>query len=228
MRIFVIAEENPQFNHGKKIKFMDKNSSLDKREGSVSQNAVSLLEQVRQKIVLVRGCQVILDSDVAALYGVETREINQAVRNNPEKFPNGYVFELDRQELAYLRSKILTANVSSKSRVFPKAFTEKGLYMLATILKSPQATQTTIAIIETFANVRQLKRELRALHEETDAKRQQSKMQHFGEMLSNIVMPDLETSETESSMEINFLIGKIKHTVRRVKRHNDADYTEVE
>lgn len=53
-------------------------------------------------------------------------------------------------------------------------------------------------------------------------------MQHFGEMLSNIVMPDLETSETESSMEINFLIGKIKHTVRRVKRHNDADYTEVE
>jgi hypothetical protein len=100
--------------------------------------------------------------------------------------------------------------------------------MLATILKSPQATQTTIAIIETFANVRQLKRELRALHEEMDAKRQQSKMQHFGEMLSNIVMPDLETSETESSMEINFLIGKIKHTVRRVKRHNDADYTEVE
>ena len=60
----------------KKIKFRDKNSSLDKREGSVSQNAVSLLEQVRQKIVLVRGCQVILDSDVAALYGVETREIN--------------------------------------------------------------------------------------------------------------------------------------------------------
>lgn len=207
---------------------MDKNSSLDKREGRVSQNAVSLLEQVRQKIVLVRGCQVILDSDVAVLYGVETREINQAVRNNPEKFPNGYVFELDRQELAYLRSKFLTANVSSKSRVLPKAFTEKGLYMLATILKSPQATQTTIAIIETFANVRQLKRELRALHEETDAKKQQSKMQHFGEMLSNIVMPDLETSETESSMEINFLIGKIKHTVRRVKRHNDADYTEVE
>ena len=98
LRIFVIAEENPQFNHGKKIKFMDKNSSLDKREGSVSQNAVSLLEQVRQKIVLVRGCQVILDSDVAALYGVETREINQAVRNNPEKFPPNYVIELNKEE----------------------------------------------------------------------------------------------------------------------------------
>lgn len=228
MRIFVIAEENPQFNHGKKIKFIDKNSSLDKREGSVSQNAVSLLEQVRQKIVLVRGCQVILDSDVAALYGVQTREINQAVRNNPEKFPPNYVIELNKEEKLEVIKFFDNLSNLKFSPSLPKAFTEKGLYMLATILKSPQATQTTIAIIETFANVRQLKRELRALHEETDAKKQQSKMQHFGEMLSNIVMPDLETSETESSMEINFLIGKIKHTVRRVKRHNDADYTEVE
>ena len=100
--------------------------------------------------------------------------------------------------------------------------------MLATILKSPKAAQVTIAIIETFAMVRQLKRELRALHSETDDKKQQSKMRHFGEMLSNIVMPDLETSETESSLEINFLIGKIKHTVKRVKRQNDSDHTEME
>ena len=100
--------------------------------------------------------------------------------------------------------------------------------MLATILRSPQATQTTIAIIETFATVRQLKRELRNLHDEADSGEQQSKMRHFGEMLSSIVMPDLETSETESSLEINFLIGKIKHTVKRVKRKNDEDHTEVE
>ena len=95
-------------------------------------------------------------------------------------------------------------------------------------MKSPKAAQATIAIIETFAMVRQLKRELRTLHSETDDKKQQSKMQHFGEMLSNIVMPDLETSETESSLEINFLIGKIKHTVKRVKRQNDSDHTEME
>ena len=110
----------------------------------------------------------------------------------------------------------------------PNAFTEKGLYMLATILKSPQATQTTIAIIEIFATVRQLKRELRNLHEEHDKQQQQSKMQYFGDLLSSIVMPDLETSETESSLEINFLIGKIKHTVKRVRRQNDSDYTETE
>ena len=190
----------------------------------VGQGAMNLFEQVRQKIILIRDCQVILDVDVAELYGVRTKEVNQAVRNNPEKFPSGYVLELDKQEFTDLRSNILTANLSPKTRVLPKAFTEKGLYMLATILKSPQATQATLAIIETFASVRQLKRELHALHGETDGKSQQSKMQHIGE----IVMPDLETSETESSLELNFLIGKIKHTVKRVKRQNDADHTEVE
>lgn len=199
-----------------------------KDEFDMLQGAVTLFEQVRQKIILVRDCQVMLDADVAELYGVETKRVNEAVRNNREKFPNGYIFEVDNQEFANLRSKFSTANVSPKSRVLPKAFTEKGLYMLATILKSPQATQATIAIIEAFATVRQLKQELRALHEETDREQQQLKMRHFGEMLSSVVMPDLETSETESSLEINFLVGKIKHTVKRVKKRDDADRTEVE
>ena len=175
-----------------------------------------------QRLPSDTGCRV------AELYGVETREVNQAVRNNQEKFPGGYVFEIEKQELADLRSKNLIANISPKSRVRPKAFTEKGLYMLATILKSPQATQATLAIIETFATVRQLKRELRTLHNEADRERQQSGLQRLGEMLSSIVMPDLETSETESSLEINFFIGKIKHTVKRVRKPGDPDRTEVE
>ena len=127
-----------------------------------------------------------------------------------------------------MRSKFSTTNLSSKSRVPPTARTEIVFYLLATILKSRQAINTTFAIIETFTTVRQLKRELRTLHREMDNKKQQSKMQHFGEMLSNIVMPDLETSETESSLEINFLIRKIKHKVKRVKRQNDTDHTEAE
>ena len=90
--------------------------------------------------------------------------------------------------------------------------------MLATILKGERALDATFAIIETFAQVRTLKRELVDLHQETDKKKQASKIQHFGEVLSDIVMPDLETSETESTLEINFFIGKIKHTVKRVKK----------
>ena len=93
--------------------------------------------------------------------------------------------------------------------------------MLATILKSERATAVTFAIIETFTKVRALKRELIELHKETDTHEQKTKMRHFGEVLSDIVMPDLETSETESTLELNFFIGKIKHTVKRVKKSNE-------
>jgi hypothetical protein len=175
----------------------------------------------------VRGQQVLLDRDVAALYGVETRIINQAVKNNPGKFPEGYVVALTQDEVADLRSKFSTANVSSKSRVLPKVFTEKGLYMLATILKGEQAVRTTLSIIETYADVRAMKRELLALHAEPDAQKRNSMMRHFGEALTDIVMPDLTTTETESSLEINFLIGKLKHTVRRVKKAGGDSLHEI-
>ena len=177
-----------------------------------------LMEQVEDKIAVIRNVDVIADADVAALYGVETREINQAVRNNRDKFPTSYMFELSNNELNDLRSKILTTNVSSKSRSTTKVFTERGLYMLATILKGKTAKNMTFAIIETFAKVRELKRELLDLHQEKDKEKQASKMQHFGEVLADIVMPNLQTSETESSLEINFFIGKLKHTVKRVRK----------
>lgn len=173
---------------------------------------------VEVKIATIRKHSVIADADVAELYGVDTRRINEAVRNNPEKFPVDYMFELTQSELHDLRSKISTTKVSPKSRSATKVFTEKGLYMLATILKSKKATEVTFVIIETFAKVRGLKRELVDLHEETDSVRQTAKMKHFGEVLSDIVMPDLKTAETESTLELNFIIGKIKHTVKRVKK----------
>lgn len=175
---------------------------------------------VAAKIVIIRGNPVIADADVAELYEVETRRINEAVRNNPNKFPSDYMFELTKSELRTLRSKISTTKVSSKSRSATKVFTEKGLYMLATILKSDKATDVTFAIIETFVKVRAIKRELVELHKEVDKQKQVSKMKHFGEVLSDIVMPDLNTFETESSLELNFVIGKIKHTVKRVKKDN--------
>jgi hypothetical protein len=123
-------------------------------------------EDVRDKIVTIRGQKVILDFAVAELYGVETKRINEAVKNNPRKFPKGWVFELSKEETADLRSRISTTNIadgqeltdlrskdsttklpSPKSRTMPKAFTERGIYMLATILKSQRATSVTFAII---------------------------------------------------------------------------------
>ena len=128
------------------------------------------------------------------------------------------MFALTTDEVEDLRSKISTTKISSKSRYSPKLFTEKGLYMLATILKSKRAQDVTFAIIETFAKVRYLKREIVELHKEEDVEKQATRMHRFGEVISDIVMPDLETSETESTLELNFLIGKIKHTVKRVKK----------
>ena len=93
-------------------------------------NVVSY-KNVQDKIVQLNGQDVILDYAVADLYGVETRVVNQAVKNNPDKFPSGYVFELDNQQSANLRSKILTLNESSgtgkHSKYNYKAFTEKSI-----------------------------------------------------------------------------------------------------
>lgn len=180
----------------------------------------SLMREVEDKIAVIRNQEVIADADVAALYGVETKRINEAVRNNPDKFPEAYMFTLIDSELHDLRSKISSTNLSAMNRNSTKVFTERGLYMLATILKGERARNITFAIIETFARVRELKRELLDLHKETDKSKQASKMQHFGEVLTDIVMPDLQTSETESTLEINFFIGKLKHTVKRVRKEN--------
>ena len=177
--------------------------------------------EVEGKIVILRSVPVIADADVADLYEIDTRRVNEAVRNNKEKFPADYMFELTMSELRDLRSKISTTKVSLKSRSATKVFTEKGLYMLATILKSNRATLVTFAIIETFAKVRELQRELVILHKEENQNQelQVSKVQHFGDVLSDIVMPDLSVSETESTLELNFVIGKIKHTVKRVRKN---------
>ena len=181
-----------------------------------------LLEDVRRRIVEIRGRSVIVDADVAALYGVATKRVNEAVRNNPDKFPPDYLFELDANELDDLRTKISTTKLSSKSRALPKAFTEKGLYMLATVLKSRRATETTFAIIETFAKVRALKRDLVALHEEPDTEKKAARARRFGKLLAEVVMPDADAVETESSLELNFLVGKIKHTVRKIRKNPSA------
>lgn len=169
---------------------------------------------VEQRIISVRRNKVILDMDVALLYGVATKHVNQAVKNNPEKFPEGYVLTLTADEWNDLRSKILTAN-HSKSRVLPKAFTEKGLYMLATILKSEQATATTIAIIETFTKLRQLTETVSALNNSPSPKKKESLLNQTGKLMNDLLGDELQTRDTETTIELNFAVLKLKHTIKR-------------
>jgi len=95
-----------------------------------------------------------LDRDLAELYGVETKRINEAVRNNQDKFLEDFYFKLTDKEFEILRSKDSTAKFS-KTRVTPKVFTEQGVYMLATVLKGKTATEITVNIIRTFAKLRE-------------------------------------------------------------------------
>jgi hypothetical protein len=169
---------------------------------------------VEAKIITVRGQKVILDSDVAFLYGVETREINQAVKNNSDKFPGGYIFVLNNEEWTNLKSKILTASWGG-SRAVPKAFTEKGLYMLATILKSPQATQTTIAIVETFAKIRELTRTINEVSKTSSKTKRDELMQKSGNIIADILDDGMEVSGTETSFEIDLAMMKFKHIVKK-------------
>lgn len=173
-------------------------------------------KEVEACMLPIRGQQVLIDRDVAALYGVETKRINEAVRNNPDKFPEGYIFELTEAETEEV--KAITAKnddfadenfdrktVSSKTRYAPKAFTDRGLYMLATILKSPRATQTTIAIIDTFAKVKELSRCLSAMKEDTDMETKQSLVQRTGTLLNELINADDEDSNGNVAMELNMM-----------------------
>lgn len=187
---------------------------------------------VSNKIIRLRGELVLLDRDVAEIYGTETKFINQAVKNNPDKFPKGYVYSLDKQEFADLKSKILTSSSPYStshggSRKLPSVFTEKGLYMLATILKGKKAVAATLQIIETYAKVREMQRDMLEIHDTANPETKKSKTMRVGETLTEILMPDLRTYETESTLEINLFVGKIKHVIKR-KRVVDAEQDEIE
>lgn len=173
---------------------------------------------VEKAVFELRGQQVILDADVASLYGVETKRVNEAVKNNPDKFPPGYILALETEEWETLRSKktaLKPAGRGEHTKYIPKAFTEKGLYMLATILKSPKATQTTLAIVETFAKIRELSHTVAELSNTQDQFKQKSLMQQGGDILADLLDDEMQVSDSETTFELNFAVLKLKHTVKR-------------
>lgn len=106
---------------------------------------VAKQDQVYEKIIIIHDQKIIIDADVAELYGVETKRVNEAVKNNPEKFSSGYLLEISNREKNKLVENFDRFKKLKHSSVPLKGFTEKGLYMLATILKSPKAVETTLA-----------------------------------------------------------------------------------
>lgn len=139
------------------------------------------LESITHRILLLREQKVLLDADLAALYGVETKVLLQAVKRNLERFPEDFMFRLTNQEFNILRSQSVTSSSEALEtprwggrRTAPYAFTEQGVAMLSSILSSPQAVQVNIAIMRAFVKLRELAmthhdlaKQLNALEEKT-------------------------------------------------------------
>ncbi|HEU6447926.1 MAG TPA: ORF6N domain-containing protein [Verrucomicrobiae bacterium] len=134
------------------------------------------LERIERAIIVVRGEKVMLDSDLAEIYGVETKRLNEQVQRNLNRFPSDFMFQLTLSEYANLRSQIATSNPHGGRRYLPYAFTEHGALMLANVLNSERAAQTSVQVVRAFVKLRQmlasnadLARKLDAMEKKYDA-----------------------------------------------------------
>lgn len=133
------------------------------------------VENIVNKIYFFRGVKVMLDSDLAELYGVETKVLNQAVKRNVNRFPLDFMFQLDKDEFDSLRSQIVTSKRGGQ-RYLPYVFTEHGILMLSSVLNSEKAVQVNIQIMRTFTKLRQmlstheeLKKKIESIEKKYDA-----------------------------------------------------------
>jgi hypothetical protein len=117
-------------------------------------NQIVPIEIVEQKIFMIRGHKVMIDRDLASLYGVETRVLNQAVRRNTDRFPEDFMFSLSRQEIRDLSQLVISSKIKHSPNVF--VFTEQGVSMLSSVLKSKRAVKVNIQIMRAFVKLRQI------------------------------------------------------------------------
>jgi phage regulator Rha-like protein len=139
-------------------------------------NDIILIGNLEKRILMVRGHRVMIDKDLAELYGVETKVLIQAVKRNIDRFPSDFMFQLNNQEVVRLRSQFVTSKSGRGGRRYlPYVFTEQGVAMLSTVLKSDRAIKVNIAIMRAFVKLRQmlasnaqLSRKLKALEKKYD------------------------------------------------------------
>lgn len=175
-------------------------------------------DEVANKIIEIREQNVILDSDVAELYDVETKHINQAVSRNLDKFPEDFVIYLNVQEKNELVTNCDRFAVLKHSTAKPKAFTEQGLYMLATILKSPKAVETTIAIIRTFAQVKNL---TQSVYQFAAAKTNDQRVKIFEnstEIVAQLLGNEMTVSQEETGFKIKLPFFELTRKVTKMKK----------
>ena len=174
---------------------------------------------IENKIILIEDKPVILDVDIAGFYGVETKDINRAVKNNPNKFPDGYIIELDKEIKNELVKNFHRLDNLKHSTANIKAFTEKGLYMLATILKGERATKITIKIIDTFAKFKEITSDLSIASNVKNQEEKANVLQRAGLNLMDLLTENLhqETITTKTRITLDLGIIKVEREVEKSK-----------
>ncbi|MDX2112909.1 MAG: ORF6N domain-containing protein [Alphaproteobacteria bacterium] len=155
------------------------------------------LQRIEQKILLIRGQKVLLDSDLAELYGVTTKRLNEQVKRNIERFPKHFMFQLTHQELELLRSQFATTNYT-KTRVPPYAFTEHGTLQAANVLNSGAAIRVGMMVIEAFLKLRALTASQSAIMRKLEQHEKQ--IGYLFDLLKDMATPENETGYKSSKI----------------------------
>ena len=168
----------------------------------MSKKSLIVLQQtIKNKILFLRGAKVLLDRDLANLYGVETRTLIQAVKRNINRFPTDFMFHLTGQEVRNLKSQFVISSWGG-TRKLPYVFTEQGVAMLSSVLNSERAIQVNIQIMRTFTKLRQLM----ATHEDLKRKieNMEKKYDYQFKVVFDAIKQLLEPSKQESKRNIGF------------------------
>ena len=159
--------------------------------------------EISSKILTLRGQQVMLDRDIAALYGVETRRLNEQVKRNIERFPTDFMFQLTENEYKNLMSQFATSSSEHGGvRKMPYVFTEEGIYMLSSVLKSKEAVSVHIAIIRTFKKLREFSKHYNVLAKQIMAVERKSNKQY--KELKRALEDLIASSSSEEIRRIGF------------------------
>ena len=184
-------------------------------------------ETLESQLFTLRSVLVLLDKDEAKLYEIEAKKPRQQLKRNLDKFPKDYAFQVSDKELDFMVSQNVTPSKKLYGGTNSWVFTEKGLYMVATIFKSKNALNATFSIIETFSKIKQLSRNINAIMRSADEDVQKGLAQDSNKILESVIDIDFDTLvdkeggeliETTTKFEFNLGFAKVSRSIKKIKK----------
>ncbi len=188
---------------------------------------ISKFNTLENKLIKLKNKLVLLDKDIADLYEIEPKRLKEQLKRNIEKFPIDYAYQISDEELEFMVSQNATPSKKQYGGSNPWVFTEKGLYMVATILKSKNAINATFTIIETFAKIKELSKNINEIMKTEDENKQKKLaiasnriLEDIIEIDSNILEDDEDGKviETTTKFEFNLGFAKVSKSIKKIKK----------